>query len=87
MDIILSFLAKSLDRHGITLVHIPYPPLAVSGNVFLPKYDLSFTQKSITFSGANLWNEIPVSIKKALSLDSFKYKLKAYYLQIQNETQ
>ena len=58
---------------------------AVSGNVFLPRYDLSFTQKSITFSGAKLWNEIPVSIKKALSLDSFKDKLKAYYLQIQNE--
>ena len=27
MDITLSFLAKSLDKHGITLVHITYPPL------------------------------------------------------------
>ena len=48
---------------------------AVSGNVFLPRYDLSFTQKSITFSSAKLWNEIPVSINKVLSLDSFKDKL------------
>ena len=27
MDIILSFLAKPVDKHGITLVYIPYPPL------------------------------------------------------------
>ena len=27
MDIILSFLAKSVDKHSITLVHITYPPL------------------------------------------------------------
>ena len=27
MDIILSFLAKPVDKHGITLVHITYPPL------------------------------------------------------------
>ena len=34
---------------------------AISGNIFLPRYDLSFTQKSIAFSGAKLWNEIPVN--------------------------
>ena len=27
MDTTLSFLAKSLDKHGVTLVHITYPPL------------------------------------------------------------
>ena len=27
VDIILSFLAKSVDKHSITLVHITYPPL------------------------------------------------------------
>ena len=27
MDIIVSFLAKPVDKHGITLVHITYPPL------------------------------------------------------------
>ena len=59
---------------------------AISGNIFLPRYDLSFTQKSIAFSGAKLWNEIPVNIKRAVSLDSFKDKLKAYYLQLQTDT-
>ena len=29
MDIILLFLTKQLDKHGITLVHITYPPLNV----------------------------------------------------------
>ena len=37
-------------------VHSYQTRSAVSGNVFLPRYDLSFTQKSITFSGAKLWN-------------------------------
>ena len=58
----------------------------ISGNIFLPRYDLSFTQKSIAFSGAKLWNEIPVNIKRAVSLDSFKDKLKAHYLQLQTDT-
>ena len=26
MDIILSFLVKPVEKHGITLVHITYPP-------------------------------------------------------------
>ena len=46
-------------------VHSYQTRSAVSGNVFLPRYDPSFIQKSITFSGAKLWNEILVSIKKA----------------------
>ena len=58
---------------------------AVSGNMFVPRRNLSLTQKSIAYSGAILWNEIPVNIKKAKSLGSFKDKLKAYYLKIQNE--
>ena len=36
MDIILSFLAKPLDKHGITPVHITYPPLSPeSKKIFL----------------------------------------------------
>ena len=59
---------------------------AISGNIFLPRYDLSFTEKSIAFSGAKLWNEIPVNVKRAVLLDSFKDKLNAYYLQLQTDT-
>ena len=56
---------------------------AVLEKVLLPRYNLSFPQKSIALSGAILWNEVPVSIEKAESLDSFKHKLKAYYMKIQ----
>ena len=55
---------------------------AVSGNVLLPRYNLNFPKKSMPFSGAILWNVVPVSIRKAKSLDSFKNKLKAYYMKI-----
>ena len=33
MDIILSFLAKPVDKHDITLVHITYPPLGAQMNL------------------------------------------------------
>ena len=46
------------------MVHSYETRSAVSGNVFLPRYELSFTLKSIAFSGAKIWNEIPVNIKK-----------------------
>ena len=39
----------------------------------------------MAFSGSKVWNEIPVNIQKAPSIDSFKEKLKAYYLQTQKE--
>ena len=42
MDIILSFLAKPVDKHGITLVHITYPPLEKSNsNVYNMKEKLN----------------------------------------------
>ena len=38
MDIILSsFLAKPMDKHGITLVHITYPPLRCRGDTEMMK--------------------------------------------------
>ena len=36
------------------VVHSYITRSAVSGNVFLPRYELNFTQKSITFSGAKI---------------------------------
>ena len=67
------------------MVHSYETRSAVSGNVFLPRYELSFTQKFIAFSGAKIWNEIPVNIKKVPSIHLLKEKLKAYYLQTQKE--
>ena len=41
MDIILLFLAKPLDKHGTTIVHITYPPLSNLTDVVLSYDDTS----------------------------------------------
>ena len=51
MDIILLFLAKPLDRYGITLVRIIYPPLSA-------KLMLLSAVKILCFSSPN-WSPIP----------------------------
>ena len=56
------------------MVHSYETRSAVSGNVLLPRYELSFTQKYIAFNGAKIWNEIQVNIKKAPSINSFRKK-------------
>ena len=38
-----------------------------------------------TLVHAKLWNEIPVKIQKAESVETFKEKLKQHYVKIQNE--
>ena len=43
------------------MVHSYQTRSAVSGSIFLPRYELNFTQSSIAFSGAKIWNEIPVN--------------------------
>ena len=76
---------KSILPETIGEFHLPAEKIhsyqtrsAVSGNVFLFRYDLSFTLKSVAFCGATLWDEIPVSMKKEEPLDSFKDKHKAW---------
>ena len=57
MDITLSFLAKSLDKHGITLVHITYPPLDSTGGLKLVEQTLQF-----------VWTDCPLYKLKNLIL-------------------
>ena len=66
-------------------MHLYQTRPAVSGNVLLPRCDLSFPKKSIAFIDAVLWNEFPVSIKKVESLDSDKNKHETYYVKIQKQ--
>ena len=56
MDIILSFLAKPLDKHGITLVHITYPPLIASVLLWLLSTvgDSFSTVEVVQYSGDNI---------------------------------
>ena len=57
MDIILSFLAKSVDKHSITLVHITYLPLISSQ---MAEFLLFFRAKSCEVSSVILlpWQQL-----------------------------
>ena len=55
------------------------------GNLHIPRLVHSCAQSSLSYSGAKIWNEIPVKIQKAQSVETFKEKLKEHYAKIQNE--
>ena len=55
------------------------------GNLFVPQRNINKGQEGVSYAGAKLWNEIPLDIKKAQSMDTFKGKLKQYLLSIQEE--
>ena len=38
----------------------------------------NYCKRSLSYSGAILWNSLPLDICQSLSLDVFKYKLKSY---------
>ena len=50
-----------------------------------PRLVHSYAQSSLSYTGAKLWNEIPIKIRKAQSVKTFKEKLSEYYSKIQNE--
>ena len=51
-------------------IHMKQDQLSLE-TCFCQDMSCGFTQKSIAFSGAKMWNEIPVNIKKAPSIDLF----------------
>ena len=53
---------------------------AVNGNLYMPTSHLFTEQRSLSYAGSKLWNEIPFEIRNADSLNSFKTNFKAYLL-------
>ena len=53
---------------------------AVNGNLYIPTSHLFPEQRSLSYAGSKLWNEIPFEIRNADSLNSFKTNFKAYLL-------
>ena len=51
-----------------------------SQNFHLPSVKTTLSQKSISYSGPLLWNQLPKDIGKCSSLHSFKFKLKTYLI-------
>ena len=51
------------------------------GNLFIPQRNVFKEQEAVSYADAKLWNEIPLDIKRAQSVDTFiKEKLKQYLL-------
>ena len=61
-------------------IHQYYTRSVNSGNLILPKMLTSKKQTSFTFSGAQIWNNVPEHLKGAQSIESFQERLKQYML-------
>ena len=55
------------------------------GNLPIPRLVHSYAQSSLSYTGAKLWNEIPIKIRKVQSVETFKEKLREHYSKIQNK--
>ena len=49
-----------------------------NGDLILPKFKLMSFKKSLSYSGVEIWNTIPINIKKASTLNEFKNRLFQY---------
>ena len=54
------------------------------GGIFIPHRNLSKGQEAISYAGARLWNEIPIEIRRAQTLETFKGELKRHLFDMQN---
>ena len=55
-----------------------------NGDLIIPKCRLSSYKYSLNYSGANIWNSIPINIRKACTLKEFKSKYSSLLLSITN---
>ena len=53
---------------------------SLSLQLHIPRHRTLSYQNNIRYSGPKVWNELPLIIKSAPSLNNFKLKVKKYYL-------
>ena len=56
----------------LTLQHSHQTRSLTKGNLYLPPSQLSVQQRTLNYFGSKLWNNIPVEVRKAPSLSTFK---------------
>ena len=49
-----------------------------NSNLFIPRGDTQLFNRTMSYSGSRLWNEIPYEIRRVQTLEDFKDKLKTY---------
>ena len=77
-DSLLEMFEKQADIHQCSTRS------ANVGGIFIPHRSLSKGKEAISYAGARLWNEIPIEIKRAQSLETFKGELKGHLFDMQN---
>ena len=50
-----------------------------ASNIHLPRAETSYGQRSVSYEGVNLWNNLPDDLKNITSLSKFKAYLKLYF--------
>ena len=49
---------------------------SINNNLYLPKPNLTIFKSSLSYSGANLWNSLPVYIRDSPTYNTFESRLK-----------
>ena len=57
----------------------PYNTRSVTNNnLFIPRGNTQLLNRTMSYSGSRLWNEITYEIRRVQTLENFKDKLKSY---------
>ncbi|CAK1577919.1 unnamed protein product [Parnassius mnemosyne] len=65
----------------LSLTHNRFLRSSVNLSLSTPSHSSSFFKKSFTVTAVRLWNSLPLHIRRAQSLHSFKCLVKSYYLE------
>ena len=65
---------------NISDVHQHHTRSRTNQNVFIPRTRTKYGKFSVRYAAAVFWNKIPIHIKNAASLQSFRNTLKDYLL-------
>ena len=78
-DSMLEMLEQQADIHQ-------YSTRSADGDgiFIIPHRNLSKGQEAIFYAGARLWNEIPIQIRRAQSLETFKGELEGHLFGMQD---
>ena len=82
------FVCRELNNLHPEKSHIPFQKLEIAHlhgtrsvtneNLFLPRGNSQVFHKTISYSGGRLWNKIPVGIRMAQTIESFKSQYEFY---------
>ena len=70
----------------LTLQHSHQTRSLTKGNLYIPSSQLLVQQRTLNYFGSKLWNNIPVEVRNAPSLSTFKEQLKKFLFDRDNHS-